>query len=142
MSSNLILTAIRKTSMKKLIFILFLFVSTVSYSQQYYKAKTFSFTTIKKSERWKPWSRPEVIDVMVEVDSIDNSITLYTNKVQIYTIYRTEKFTTDGETIYWYYCEDRDKIVCQVQLTLDKNGLNKNEMEIKYADLKLKYELK
>ena len=126
----------------KLLFILFLFISTISYSQQYYRAKTFSFTTIKPNERWKPWSSPEMINASVEVDSTENTVTLYTNKIQVYTIYKTEKFINDGEIMYWYYCEDRDKVVCQIQLVLDRNGYNKNEIEIRYADLKLKYELK
>ena len=141
MSSNLILTT-RKISMKKLIFILLLFVSNIAYSQQYYRAKTFSFTTIKDNERWKPWSRPEMIDASVEVDSANSCILLYTNKIQVFTIYKTDKFINDGEIMYWYYCEDKDKILCQVQLVLDRNGYNKNEIEIRYADLKLKYELK
>jgi hypothetical protein len=128
--------------MKKLLFILLFFVTTISYSQQYHRAKTFSFCTIKRDERWTPWSEKEFIDANIEIDSAESIITIYTNKVQTYIIYKTERFVNDGEIIYWYYCEDKDKILCSIELVLDRNGYNKSEIEIRYADLKLKYELK
>jgi hypothetical protein len=128
--------------MKKLLFILLFFVSTISYSQQYHRAKTFSFCTIKRNERWTPWSAKEFIDANIEIDSAESIITIYTNKVQTYIIYKTERFVNDGEIIYWYYCEDKDKILCSIELVLDRNGYNKNDLEIKYADLKIRYELK
>ena len=128
--------------MKKLLFILLLFISNTLYSQQFYRAKTFSFCTIKKNKRWSSWSNKEFIDAALKVDSAEKIITLYTNKVQTYMIYKMDVFVNDGEKVYWYYCEDKDKILCMIELVLDRNGYNKNEMEIRYADLKLKYELK
>lgn len=128
--------------MKKLLFILLFFVSTISYSQQYHRAKTFSFCTIKRDERWTPWSEKEFIDANIEIDSTESIIAIYTNKVQTYIIYKTERFVNDGEIIYWYYCEDKDKVLCVIQLVLDRNGYNKNEFEIRYANLKIRYELK
>jgi len=142
MSSNLILTANRKTSMKKLLFILLFFVSTISYSQQYHRAKTFSFCTIKRDERWTPWSEKELIDANIEIDSAASIITIYTNKLQTYIIHKTERFVNEGEIIYWYYCQDKDKVLCTIDFSLDRNGYNKSEFEIKYADLKIRYELK
>jgi hypothetical protein len=126
----------------KLLFILFLFISTLSYSQQYHKAKTFSFCTIKRDDKWTPWSEKELIDANIEVDSARKIITIYSNKLQTYIIYKTERFVNDNEIIYWYNCEDKDNILCSIELVLDRNGYNKNEFEIKYADLKIRYELK
>lgn len=128
--------------MKKLIFILLLFISNTLYSQQYYIAKTFCFSTIKNNERWSPWSEKEFINAAIQVDSAENIITLHTNKLQTYMVYKTDTFTNDGEKVYYFYCEDTDKILCMIELVLDRNGYNKNEMEIRYADLKIKYELK
>jgi hypothetical protein len=128
--------------MKKLLFILLFFVSTISYSQQYHRVKTFSFCTIKRDERWTPWSEKELIDANIEVDSARKIITIYSNKLQTYIIYKTERFVSNDEIIYWYNCEDKDKILCSIELVLDRNGYNKNEFEIKYADLKIRYELK
>jgi hypothetical protein len=62
--------------------------------------------------------------------------------VQTYIIHKTERFVNDGEILYWYYCEDKDKVLCTIQFVLDRNGYNKNEFEIRYADLKVRYELK
>jgi len=128
--------------MKKLLFILLLFISNTLYSQQFYRAKTFSFSTIKKNERWSSWSNKEFIDAAVKVDSAEGFITIYTNKVQTYMIYKSNIFINEGEKVYWFYCQDMDKILCMIELVLDRNGYNKNEMEIRYADLKLKYEFK
>jgi hypothetical protein len=85
----------------KLLFILFLFISTLSYSQQYHRAKTFSFCTIKRDEKWTPWSEKELIDANIEVDSAGKIITIYSNKLQTYIIYKTERFVNDDEIIYW-----------------------------------------
>jgi hypothetical protein len=128
--------------MKKLIFILLLFISNTLYSQQFYEAKTFSFCTIKRGERWTEWTEVELIKASIEVDSADGTIVLYTNRVATYSIYKTDKFINDGEVVYWFFCEDDSKVLCNIQLVLDRNGYNKNEMEIRYADLKLRYELK
>ena len=51
-------------------------------------------------------------------------------------------FINEGEKVYYFYCEDAEKLSCIILLALDRNGLNKNEMEIMYSNAKIKYELK
>jgi hypothetical protein len=127
--------------MKKLLFILFLFINSISYSQLF-TAKTFSFCTINRGEKWTPFSEKELVNFPIEVDSSDNLIVLHANKLQVYTIYKSNVFINEGEKVYYFYCEDKDKLSCIILLALDRNGLNKNEMEIMYSNAKIKYELK
>jgi hypothetical protein len=127
--------------MKKLLFIVLFLISNTLYSQLFI-AKTFSFCTINRGEKWTPFSEKELVNFPIEVDSSDNLIVLHANKLQVYTIYKSNVFINEGEKVYYFYCEDSEKLSCIILLALDRNGLNKNEMEIMYSNAKIRYELK
>jgi hypothetical protein len=126
---------------KKLLFIVLLFISNTLYSQLF-TAKTFSFCTMKKGERWSSWTEKELVNFPIEVDSVENIILVHSNKLQTYTIYSNNLYINEGEKVYWFYCQDREKLSCMIEVVLDRNGLNKNEITIRYADIKIRYELK
>ena len=80
--------------MKKLLFIVLFLISNTLYSQLFI-AKTFSFSTIKRGEKWTPFSEKELVNFPIEVDSSDNLIVLHANKLQVYTIYKSNVFINE-----------------------------------------------
>lgn len=128
--------------MKKLLLIVFLATSMISFSQDvfYYKASVYSYTyQLQNSDEWtesSPWTE---CNVMVTINLSNKTIYLTNNNKDIFVILDSGKKTEleNGYTKITFYCKDRDGSYCNVIFIRDDTG--NPYLAIQYSDTKIFY---
>ena len=130
--------------MKKLLLIVFLAASMISFSQDvfYYKAVVYSYTyQLKNSDVWTdsaPWTD---CNVMVTINLSNKTIYLTNNNKDIFIILDSGKKTEiDGYTNVAFYCKDKNGAYCNVIFVRDPSG--NPYLAIEYSDTKIFYGMK
>ena len=131
--------------MKKLLLIVFLAASMISFSQDvfYYKASVYSYTyQIKDSDVWTEASAWTDCNVMVTINVSNSTIYLTDNNKDIFVILKsTDKVTLDnGYTKITFYCKDKTGGYCNVIFIRDTK--DKPYLAIEYSDTKIFYGMK
>lgn len=114
-----------------------------SYSQTY-KFKTSSLSVLQKGpkENWGKWSKLDLVNLLVKLDTDKNRIVVYSEVIQVFEIIDyipLEESKTDS--VYSFTCKDNNGEDCTLSIITRKNQGNRKQLYINYEDRIILYNI-
>ena len=128
---------------RDLIFLALLIVNFQSYGQTYqFTTSGFSNLERKPGADWGEWSELELVNIVVQLDTNKNRITIFSQEVQVFEImdYLPLK-ENDSDAIYSFTCKDIEGINCTLSIITRKKQSNRKQLYISYDDYILLYNI-
>lgn len=129
-------------SIKKLLFILLLFVALPSQiSAQVSKFRATAYCSKFPGDRtYSDW---EESNVLITIDIADERIKIYSKLNQIYDIVNYDEVyeDSDGDSVLMLYCVDADGTECRIRLIV-RHDTGSSELYCDYSDVSWVYQVR
>ncbi len=131
-------------SLKKIYFIVFLFIAIQNSYCQSYKFLTTGYSVMEKDEngKWGKWSELKDAAIVVNLDTTKNRIIIYSQEIQLFDIINYEaKEENDTDLIYPFTCKDDDGVPFTISIITRKNQENRKQLYINQKNVILMYNI-
>ncbi|MDR7210529.1 hypothetical protein [Flavobacterium piscis] len=127
-------------------YILFLFLGIglqQSYSQSY-RFRTSGFSVLAKNERgkWGEWSKLDLVNLSVILDTDKSRIVVYSQEIQLFNIIDyIEREENDTDIVYSFICRDNDGNDCKLSIITRKKQDYRKQLYINYDNRIIVYNI-
>ncbi len=131
-------------SLKKIYFIVFLFIAIQNSYCQSYKFLTTGYSVMEKDEngKWGKWSELKDAAIVVNLDTTKNRIIIYSQEIQLFDIINYEaKEENDTDLIYPFTCKDDDGVPFTISIITRKKQENRKQLYINQKNVILMYNI-
>lgn len=114
-----------------------------SYSQSYrFRTSGLSFLEKNDKGKWGEWSKLDLINLSVILDTDKNRIVVYSQEIQLFNIIDyIEREENDTDVVYSFICKDNDGIDCKLSIITRKKQDYRKQLYINYDDRIIVYNI-
>ena len=130
-------------NLKKIIFIVLLFLGLQTFSQVYrFKSTTISVAGKLPNGKWDKWSKDKEAKLVISLDSQKNRIIIYSEILQLFDImeYVDEVIKPTDNTVS-FICLSNEGESCAISIITRKNQGNRMQMYLNFDDRILNYNI-
>jgi hypothetical protein len=118
-------------------------VLSINVVAQTYTAITSRFSYAfwdEKIQEWTPWQR-EVAEIEINIDPRNHTITIHSNKKQVYTLTNTESqgYDAEGDYVTRFASVDDKGVKCTITVMRRYSTDNSEQLYIQYSELAIVY---
>ncbi|GGF10980.1 hypothetical protein [Flavobacterium limi] len=105
-----------------------------AYSQSY-RFKTSGFSILEKTDKgkWGEWSKLDLVNLSVVLDTEKHRIVVYSQEIQLFNIIEyIEREENDTDIVYSFVCKDNSGIDCKISIITRKKQDYRKQLYINY----------
>ena len=107
-----------------------------SYCQSY-RFKTSGFSVLEKNEKgkWGEWSKLDLVNLSVVLDTEKHRIVVYSQEIQLFNIIEyIEREENDTDVVYSFVCKDNSGVDCKISIITRKKQDYRKQLYINYDE--------
>lgn len=107
-----------------------------SYCQSY-RFKTSGFSVLEKNEKgkWGEWSKLDLVNLSVVLDTEKHRIVVYSQEIQLFNIIEyIEREENDTDIVYSFVCKDNSGVDCKISIITRKKQDYRKQLYINYDE--------
>jgi hypothetical protein len=117
--------------------VLFLAMGLQQVQSQSYRFKTSGFSVLEKKskDKWGEWSKLDLVNLSVILDTDKHRIVVYSQEIQLFNIADyIEREENDTDIVYSFMCKDNNGIDCKLSIITRKKQDHRKQLYINYDD--------
>ncbi|PXY45906.1 hypothetical protein [Flavobacterium hydrophilum] len=107
-----------------------------SYCQSY-RFKTSGFSVLEKNDKgkWGEWSKLDLVNLSVVLDTEKHRIVVYSQEIQLFNIIEyIEREENDTDIVYSFVCKDNSGVDCKISIITRKKQDYRKQLYINYDE--------
>ncbi|PXY42754.1 hypothetical protein DMB65_01660 [Flavobacterium cheongpyeongense] len=119
------------------IVLLFLVIGIQQSYSQSYRFKTSGFSVLEKNDKgkWGEWSKLDLVNLSVILDTEKHRIVVYSQEIQLFNIIEyMEREENDTDIVYSFICKDNNGIDCKISIITRKKQDYRKQLYINYDE--------
>lgn len=119
------------------IVLLFLVIGIQQSYSQSYRFKTSGFSVLEKNDKgkWGEWSKLDLVNLSVILDTEKHRIVVYSQEIQLFNIIEyMDREENDTDIVYSFICKDNNGIDCKISIITRKKQDYRKQLYINYDE--------